>query len=104
MFEGKNVVIGGGDFGQVQGWEKLQRMAIICSLILSAVQTWAFALVLMVLGNGEDAKLLTSGLLLFGVLAAAVAFSFRRLQSPNWKHWLVVAVLAAPGALTILSD
>jgi membrane protease YdiL (CAAX protease family) len=91
-------------FAQAEAWESTKRIWITVCLALSAIQTWALAFVIGLRGSGDDHKLLAAGLLLFGGLAIAVALGFRKLRQLSWKHWLVVVVLAAPGAIAALSS
>ena len=90
------------DFAQVMAWEKAKRIIVIGILLLSALQTFAVALVFGLIGSGENDKLIGAGLALFGGMAVAVAMGFRKLQQPTWKHWLTAAVLAVPGALSLV--
>jgi len=89
-------------FAQAIAWKRTSRIIVLSLLALSAIPTLTAALVFSLLGSGENAKLIAAGLWLFGGAAVAVAVGFRKLHQPTWKHWLTVAILAAPGALSVM--
>jgi hypothetical protein len=86
-------------YAQAEAWEAMIRMVVLGFLFLSSLVTVGAALVLAVLNPSGSSKILTAALLIFGFLSFAVALGFRKVERLSWVHWVVVCVLAAPGAL-----
>lgn len=79
-----------------QTWQVFVRIVIPLYLFLSAFMAVCYALAVEYLVPGENAKILQLVLLLFAGTAIAFARAVRKLDEPSWKHWLIVAFLAAP--------
>lgn len=76
-------------------WRKLY----IFALWLSITICLGLALILGVWGVGENARLVTAGLILFAGIGIAFATSIQRVGQLRWWHWALGAVLAAPAVL-----
>lgn len=92
------------DYSLVEAWTKSGRGLLTTALSLSALLSGFWAFIARTYYVGEEANLVGGILLLFAGAAVAVAIGFRRVKNPNWRHWTAVAVLAAPGALFMLTS
>lgn len=91
------------EFATARAWEQLSRLAVLGLLFLSSFQFLVTAIVFGSLGKSDADKLITAGCLLFAGVAFALGLAFRKVGAPTWKHKLVVAIVALPAALTLLT-
>ena len=87
----------------IKMWERSSRILVLFLLGLSALQFLSGAILYGSLGQTETDKLICAAFGLLAGLALATAMSFRKSGAPTWKHKLVVAVIAAPAAMTMLT-
>jgi len=80
----------------------MTRIAILGFLSLSAFMAICTAIVISVLETSENANFLRGALLIFAATAIGCALAFRKSERLTWKHWSVICVLAAPGAVYTL--
>ncbi|MDG2512169.1 MULTISPECIES: hypothetical protein [Sphingobium] len=90
------------EYAQAQAWDSMIRIMVVGCLFLSAFMAACSAIVLSILADSGDAILLRSALLVFGTLAFAAGLAFRKIDRLTWKHWSVICLLAAPGAIYML--
>lgn len=90
------------EYRQVQAWDKMIRIVVLAFLLLSAFMAFCAAIVISALETSEHANLLRGALLMFAAAAVGCALAFRKSERLTWKHWSVICMLAAPGAVYTL--
>lgn len=60
------------------------------------------ALAIGAISDGENAKLISAGLLLFAGVGVAFSRSVRGIENPRWWHWVLGVALVTPSVLLIL--
>ncbi|MFC3711458.1 hypothetical protein ACFOMD_02680 [Sphingoaurantiacus capsulatus] len=81
---------------------RTMRWCAVIVLLVSALQMAMAAFVVHSTVPNDAGKLVAAGFFLFSGLAIAVAFGFRKVKQPTWKHWLIVAFFAAPAMADIV--
>ena len=89
-------------YAQAEAWEAMTRVAVMGFLFLGALMALSSAIVISVLETSEGAKILQAALLIFGFSAFATALAIKKAERLSWKHWCVISILAAPGAVYTL--
>lgn len=75
------------------------RIVAMGFLFLGSFMAVCSALVIGILNISEGSKILQAVLLIFGSLSFAAALTVKKAERLSWKHWTIICLLAAPGAL-----